>query len=238
MGLTIHYRLCPPPPCNQAKARHLVIEAHRRTARLLKRRGFGTISAVDNVEPDHPWLIQSILRRRGQDTFGYSVPPLEGWAFSVNPGPDCESVTLGLCRYPASITHKKRRMKTPHPGWNLQSFCKTQYASLHGWDEFYRCHRLVIDVLLIWKRLGVTLTITDEADYWPGRDEAVLRANLNQMNRIVAGLGGALKDASDDGGPTVQSPIFSHPQFEILEAEGMTAHGEAIEKTVNALTRE
>jgi hypothetical protein len=57
------------------------------------------------------------------------------------------------------------------------------------------------------------------------------------MNRIVAGLGGALKDAADNDGPTIQSPIFAHPQFELLEAEGMTAHGAAIEQTVNALTR-
>ncbi len=238
MGLTIHYHLCPPPRCDQAKARQLVMEAHRRTRRLVKRRGYGSVSAVATVEPDHPWLIQSILRRRGEETFGHSARPIEGWAFNVNPGPDCEFVTLGLCRYPASITYKGRSLKTPRPGWNLQSFCKTQYASLHGWDEFYRCHRLVIDVLLIWERLGVTVTITDEADYWPGRKQAALRANLNQMNRIVAGLGGALKDASDEGGPTVQSPIFAHPQFEILEAEGMTAHGAAIEKTVSALTRE
>lgn len=237
MGLTIHYRLCPPSPCDHLVARQLVEESRRRTVRLLKRRGFGTVSAIQRAEPENPWLVQSVLRRRGQDTFGYAVPPLEGWVFNVNPGPDCESVTLGLCRYPASITHQGRRMKTPSAGWNLQSFCKTQYASLHGWDEFRRCHVLVIDTLLIWQRLGVGVSITDEADYWPGRHETALRENLNQMNRIVAGLGGALKDAADEGGPKIQSPIFSHPQFEILEAEGMTAHGHAIEQTVNALTR-
>ena len=238
MGITIHYRLCPPPQCHQAGARELVMEARRRTVRLLKRRGFGTVSPIEPAEPDNPWLIQSVLRRRGHDTMGYAVPPQEGWTFSIHPGPDCESVTLGLCRYPAWITHQGRRMKTPHPGWNLQSFCKTQYASLHGWDEFYRCHRLVIDALLIWQRLGVEVPITDEADYWPGRNETALRANLNQMNRIVAGLGGALKDAVDEGGPTIQSPIFAHPQFERLEAEGMTAHGPAIQKTVHAITRD
>ncbi len=238
MGLTIHYRLCPQTPCDQAGARHLVFEARRRTVRLLKRRGFGTVSPIESADPDNPWLTQSVLRRQGPDTFGYAVPPIEGWAFAVHPGPDCESITLGLCRYPASIVHDARRMKTPHPGWNLQSFCKTQYASLHGWDEFYRCHRLVIDVLLIWQRLGVDVNITDETDYWPGRDEVALRENLNQMNRIVAGLGGALKDAADEGGPTIQSPIFAHPQFELLEAEGMTAHGSAIQQTVDAITRD
>jgi len=49
------------------------------------------------------------------------------------------------------------------------------------------------------------------------------------MNQTVATMAGALKDASRDGSPvSVVAPIFSHPQFERLEAEGVTRQGEKI----------
>jgi hypothetical protein len=41
------------------------------------------------------------------------------------------------------------------------------------------------------------------------------------MNRAVAGMAGALRDFDGEKGAAgVQSPIFAHPQFEHLEAEG------------------
>ena len=58
------------------------------------------------------------------------------------------------------------------------------------------------------------------------------------MNGIVAGLAGALKDAAeDDGGPPVQSPIFAHPQFERLEAEGVERVGEHVAQAIKAVRR-
>ena len=37
----------------------------------------------------------------------------------------------------------------------------------------------------------------------------------------MASAAGALKDLSEaQGGPAVESPIFAHPQFEHLEAQG------------------
>jgi len=49
----------------------------------------------------------------------------------------------------------------------------------------------------------------------------------------VAALGGALKD--DAGGLSVVSPIFQHPQFERLEAEGATRHRRKTRQAVKVI---
>jgi hypothetical protein len=128
---------------------------------------------------------------------------------------------FGLCLRPPTIKAGRRTLRTGCAGWGYSGFCKTQYASLQGEAHFLKCHRAVIDLLQIWKRLGVDVTITDEGDYWPGRNEAKLLAGVGQMNRLVAALCGALKDAGDEKGSSVESPIFQHGQFELLEAEGL-----------------
>lgn len=106
-------------------------------------------------------------------------------------------------------------------GWHFLASCKTQYASLHGWDAFRRCHLAAVDLALAGQSLGVEVRIEDGGAYWPGRSEVALRAAVERMNRLVAGLAGALKDAEDDSGngPSVESPIWEHPAFERLEAE-------------------
>ena len=63
--------------------------------------------------------------------------------------------------------------------------------------------------------------------YWPGRNEAALRQNVEQMNCAIAAAASAMKDFDRPKGTAgVQSPIFAHPQFEHLEAEG-AARGHA-----------
>lgn len=235
MGLTIHHTLRPPAGLDATAARRLVAEAHRRSARLLARRGFGTISPLYPAEPDTPWLGQAATVRRGRDVAGFFVEPRAGWFFIVDPGEDCEPVFLGLADYPVWSVHDGRRRRTPRPGWGFHSACKTQYAGLHGWEHFRRCHLLVHDLLAIWRRLGVEVKVLDEGDYWPDRDETALRAALERMNRIVAGLAGAMKDANPEGAPPILSPIFAHPRFEQLEAEGIATDGPAIRQAVSAL---
>ncbi|MBP6507843.1 MAG: hypothetical protein KA257_09795 [Opitutaceae bacterium] len=110
-------------------------------------------------------------------------------------------------------------------------FCKTQYASLHGPEHFLKCHRAVIDLLQIWTRLGAKLTIKDEGGYWPDRDEQKLLEEVGSMNRMVAAMGGALKDAE----VAVESPVFAHPQFEYLEAEGLMQHHTQIHRAVTVI---
>ena len=95
----------------------------------------------------------------------------------------------------------------------------------------------MIDLALLWEPLGVAVEITDEGGYWPGRSVRTLRTQIDQMNGIVAGLAGALKDVSDDAGlAPVQSPIFAHPHFERLEAEGVARHGDLMGKIVRAFS--
>ena len=41
---------------------------------------------------------------------------------------------------------------------------------------------------------GLRVRIQDEGAYWPRRSEAKLRQRLDQMNSLVAAMGGVLKD--------------------------------------------
>lgn len=235
MGLTIHYKLHLPAPVTTAAAAALVRTAHRRAAALVRRRGLAGIGSVRPADPANPWCCAIVSERRGANTFFYEVPPECGWMFAVHPGRGCEAARLGLFRYPATIRAGGRKWRTGCAGWGYSCFAKTQYASLHGEAHFLQCHRAVIDLLLIWKRLGATVTINDEGDYWPGRDEAKLLAEVRQMNQLVAAFSGALKDAADDGGPPVESPIFQHGQFELLEAQGLDRHAAHIGRAVAAV---
>jgi len=154
------------------------------------------------------------------------IRPQAGQLFEVDVGRDCEPLWLGLCRY-------------DHRGWRLQSFSKTQFASLHGWEHFWRCHCAIIDLLAALRPLGFTVRITDEGEYWPRRSLTALRRNIDGMNGLVAAAAGALKDATDDGSgkPGVESPMFAHPQFERLEAEGMQSHGGRLLKAATLVVR-
>ena len=123
-------------------------------------------------------------------------------------------------------------MRTDQRGWRLSRCSKTQYASLHGWEHFRRCHTAVIDLLLAAQRRGLVVKISDEGDYWPGRNVAALRRNIDEMNGVVAAAAGALKDFDEaiNGTSNVASPIFAHRNFERLEAEGATRAGPALSK--------
>ncbi|MBE0545674.1 MAG: hypothetical protein IH623_30450 [Verrucomicrobia bacterium] len=225
MGLTVHFKLLAPPDTDAARARELV-RAMRRRAQGFKRRG-----RVDDVRPigddaealrwavqyksvPHPW-------KQGCES-GIEIAAEAGFLFPVVVGEDCEPLWLGLCRYPKTVLLGGRRYRTELPGWCLHGFSKTQYASLHGWEHFRRCHTAVVDLLAGLRRLGLGVEINDEGDYWPGRRFDFLRKNLDEMNGIVAAAAGALKDMDEaaSGASNVQSPIFAHNAFERLEAEG------------------
>jgi hypothetical protein len=214
MGLTIHYQLRPAGThegIDDLQARWVAQEL-RKLALKFKRAG--RLQAVGQMgfTPDLRRLASEWRTRPvpGQPhTFtGDEIRPLAGHLFRVSVGRGCEPLLLGLCRYPRG-------------GWRLKSFCKTQYASLHGWEHFLRCHTAVIDLLAGARRLGFGVKISDEGDYWPRRSVKALQANLEELNAAVAAAAGALKDAAEaSGSPGVQSPIFTHAQFERLEAEG------------------
>lgn len=243
MGLTLHYKLRAPAGTTDSGSAALVAAMH---AAAMTLRHAGRIARVGRIgaEPEElAWLsewMQAPVPGDKDCRRGIEVPALTGRVFTVLLGEDCEPLRIGLCRYPDRVpdhqtggTRAVRRR-----GWRLAGFCKTQYASLHGWEHFRRCHTAAVDLLAGLRRLGLQVGIDDEGGYWPGRDLGELRRHVEQMNGIVAAFAGALKDAADaSGGAPVQSPIFAHPRFERLEAAGVARHGATIAQTV-ALIRD
>ncbi|HYV28077.1 MAG TPA: hypothetical protein VFA77_11120 [Candidatus Eisenbacteria bacterium] len=235
MGLTVHFKLIAPPETDAARA-HELVRAMRRRAQGFKRRG-----RVDDVLPigddeealrwatqyksiPHPW-------KPGYET-GIEIRAKAGCLFPVAVGEDCEPLWLGLCRYPKTVLLEGRRYRTDLSGWRCHGFSKTQYASLHGWEHFRRCHTAVVDLQAGMRRLGLHVELNDEGGFWPGRSFTALRQNLDEMNGIVAAAAGALKDSDEsaNGQCRVQSPIFAHEHFEQLEAEGASRVGPVLKK--------
>ena len=242
MGLTVHYQLAAPKNCDAAQAFEFVRAMRRRA------QGFKQRSRVDKVQPignDHDTLRWATDYRTVPHPYhagtwsGIEIPAEEGFLFWVEVGRDCEPLLLGLCRYPKTVLLGGKRYRTERPGWRLGRFSKTQYASLHGWEHFRRCHGAVVDLLRSLRQPGLEITIHDEGDYWPGRSLEALRRNLDEMNGIVAAAAGAFKDLDEasNGLSNVVSPIFAHPQFEQLEAEGEMKHGMAIRRAHREVSR-
>ena len=226
MGITIHYTLTLPPedpafPDSGALRARWAVEDAWRLAKNFKRRGL--FDAVTRFT-DEP----RVLRRLAEAYIHYDHPrhgrqfcdvmPLRGWMFEADVGEDCEPLRIGLCEYPARIFHLDEDRASRLRGWRFKAFSKTQYASLHGWEHFRRCHVAVLDFLAALRSHGFIVKIHDEGHYWPRRSERNLREQVGMMNRVIAAAAGAMKDAFDDG--SIEAPIFAHPQFERLEAEG------------------
>ena len=149
--------------------------------------------------------------------------PHECWFFWVN-SEGSEPLILGLARYPAVVEHEVKGVPDQFEtglgvGWHWQGFCKTQYASLpeHGGDEhFIQTHLGFCRLLDTIAGDGMTLKVQDDGGYWDDRDEEKLRREIRRWNGLVASIGGRMKDS----GLQAESPIFDHPEFEHLEAEG------------------
>ena len=240
MGLTVHYQLSA-LQLDTAAARRVVKEGH---ALALCRQRAGEVRRVNAVREDvarHPharqWVTYAIPG--SENTFsGIEVLPVEGFLFTVDVGADCEPLTLGLCRYPETVTHLGARVPTKMGGgWRYAGFSKTQYASLHGWEHFLRCHRAVVESLAEWRTLGVRVKINDEGEYWPRRSVSALRRNVDDMNGLVAAMAGTLKDADGGEGAGIESPIFAHKDFERLEAEGAAKVSGKLEQARGEISR-
>ena len=231
MGLTLHYRLTAPDGFSARRAEALVRRFHAIARGWL---AAGRVVGVDDIMSDRSFLDRfgTVWRTLPHPddpgtSVGVPIRPEAGWIFPVDFGADCEWFWLGLCRYPATVAVGGRNRATRLGArWQFAHFCKTQYASLRGWENFVRCHVGAVDLLGEWRGLGGRVKIDDEGGYWPHRNLATLRQRLDRMNGAVAALAGAVKDAAEDAGRApVQSPIFAHPQFERLEAEGAARTG-------------
>jgi hypothetical protein len=242
MGLTIHYTIRF-RPCDRATACDLVNRAHIRAHEPKPHRVAvdARPSTSDPVKLERwasAWIMQN--DPESPDTVrGISVPPIEGCIFPVVMGEGCEPLWLGLCRYPAKLRHEGHDIMTKlGSGWRFSGACKTQYASLHGWEHFRRRHTTVIALLRDWSELGARVRIIDEGGWWPRRSDAALRKAIATMNQTVAALAGALKDASgDDNADKIVAPIFAHPEFEHLEAEGLARNESAIKDAAKLIAR-
>ena len=229
MGISIHYQLRA-ASCNMpAEARAIVEKMRACAVRVLGSRGPSAVTEIVRGGPAR-YFGRAFPKCRSLRASGLfhqaEVRPLYGSGFTVEIGRDCEPLALGLFKYPQWVCSDETggwtALTEMGKDWQFRGHCKTQYASLHGWENFRRCHCGVIDILAALISLGVEVEISDEGDYWPSRSRAAitaLREEIESMNRLIAAAAGAMKDAfEDDGG--VQAPIFAHPQFERLEVEG------------------
>ncbi len=243
MGLTVHFKLAAFADCSAAQAKRLV-ESMRRAA--LRFYCEGLVERVHPITADPKtlrqsacdWLILPVPGEANTST-GVELLPAAGFLFRVDVGADCEPLWLGLCQYPLTVRFHGKELRTKTgDGWRLAGFSKTQYASLHGWEHFQRCHCAVVELLAACRTPELRVKISDEGDYWPRRSLAKLRQNLDHMNGLVAAAAGALKDADDTGAGEnrVQAPIFAHKNFERLEAAGAMRAGAALKK-LQALVR-
>lgn len=227
MGLTVHFKLAAPAGFTGTQAKRLV-ESMRRVA--LRFHGEGLVDRVQPITSDaktlrhfgSDWLILPVPGKENT-TIGVEIFPSGGFLFQVEAGEDCEPLQLGLCQYPLKVWFQGNELCTKKgAGWRLSGFSKTQYASLHGWEHFERCHCAVVELLASFRTADLRMKISDEGDYWPRRSLTRLRENLDHMNGLVAAAAGALKDIDEAaaGESRVQSPIFAHRNFERLEVAG------------------
>jgi len=135
--------------------------------------------------------------------------------FAIKPGDWCEAATFGLAWCPPVDEDANRLHGEPYI-WHWHAVCKTQYASNLGDAHLIRCHTSLVALLDRAPALGFDVTVRDETHYWETRDTNVLLAEVREMNRIIAGIAGALHDANGQQA-YVGGAIFRHPEFEELE---------------------
>jgi hypothetical protein len=237
MGLSINYRIHAPVGVNPADAKRLLTAMHSLAVGMRQRQLLQTVRRVQPAAgSDFPLLNEwQLVTVDAHTSRGIAVPPRDGGFFLVELGDDAEPLTLGLCSYPDAVFDpvNGRRRKVSRTGWRFASSCKTQYAHLHGWEHFRRCHVAAIELLAGFQQLGLQVVIDDEGGYWPSRDVAALREKIRRYDGLVAAFAGMIKDAGDEAGlENIRAPILAHPSFEHVEAEGQAQHGKKLRQAL------
>ena len=90
------------------------------------------------------------------------------------------------------------------------------------------------------KRIGFEVTVNDESDYFEKRDVHELVKAIGSWDQMLAGFGGALKDAAGNVGMEIESPIFARKDFEALEMKGQSqlppGFGDVVRELVKTTT--
>ena len=215
MGLTLNYELRLPPSVSRESAAAKLRELHAFAATL----PFEKLSSLllddgENFCTDGDWrealrFWASIVARPCEnDAPALTGDPNSAMGFFVHPGQGCETACFALLRRLDATGEKA--------DWFWYCCCKTQYASTVSEAHFVACHTSLVQMLEHAVACGIDVVVSDEAQYWETRDEALLVANVREMNRMVARFAGRISDALGDA-HDVRAPIFNHPRFERLE---------------------
>ncbi len=240
MGLTIHYGLRTSGDAAEAKAK---LEKLRQAAldlpvaEVSAIREFGPKDLAGDVRdfPDKDWRWALIQAGKTVEVPGnrfVGIDPMRMIAFRVWPGKGCEEANMGLCQYPFTVVVEGKRIRTNSDGWSWHSFCKTQYASEEGVDNFLRCHLSVVRLLDVAKDLDILDRVNDEGNYWDKRDPKALANDVGEWNSMIAAFGKALSETHPG---QVAMPIADHPDFEQLAKAGLK--DEKTRKLVELISR-
>ncbi|HEY2587897.1 MAG TPA: hypothetical protein VGI81_19290 [Tepidisphaeraceae bacterium] len=202
--------------------------------------------AFERAEGEPPWKPGVLYLERNREdgqTDLVEVPPLHVVCFHADLQ-GSETASFGLASHPPVVVHRadviikhsendeERRVGAGTPaefntrlrGWyTWQGFVKTQYAGdprLGGAENFLRAHRSIFAAVDECKRLGMTVHIRDDANYWRHRDDQKLLTELKRWDELIAGVAGKLTDALGNKPGAVVGPIKDRPDFEHLEARG------------------
>ncbi len=205
----------------------------RRFARSLKFKQCSKLIEWNRADGDPgigKWHTHYVPYGRGSQKF-LRVRPLELVKFSLN-HPGSETASFGLARHSRIGTDSEEhavKRPTGLVGWNWRNFCKTQYAALSshgGWDNFFKVHDGICQILDEAVRLGMQVDVRDDSDYWKKRDAAALRAEVERWNALVAAFTGKFKDLVGDREGAIVAPITQDPAFEHMEAKGQNMLGD------------
>jgi hypothetical protein len=174
------------------------------------------------------------------------VPALHALFFQVRVE-GAETASIGLASHPPVVLHREdliernedgsergRRIGQGNPVefptrrrgyYSWHSFCKTQYAGnpkLGGEANFLKAHLTLVELLDQIQAAGVPVRIRDDSRYAKHRDVDRLLRSLRDWDAIVARFVGSLGDALRDESGSLVAPIMDRPDFEHLEAKGIT----------------
>jgi hypothetical protein len=188
-----------------------------------------------------------LSRKRGDgEEETVHVPALHALFFSVYVQ-GAESASIGLATHPPVVIHREDVIERNKDGsergrivgrgdpvefptrrrgyYSWHSYCKTQYAGnpkLGGEANFLKAHLSLIELLDKIKEGGVKVQIRDDSRYARHRNVDRLLRSLREWDAIVANIVGGFSDALGDQTGLMIAPIKDRPDFEHLEAKGIS----------------